>query len=253
MVVAGFACSSMQDVADISREWLRRRRRKPGPGPLVCTAGPPDKWRDRPPGILLTAWPGIVEALPSLGRDPIMVGLFDGWVRMRRCGMDVVDAVPSDDPMVCKPVDFGYDQLRELLSGKPSPVRYERPQSSLSADLLDEIDGSATQTLLKLTKSLDTDNGRDRARDAYIGWLLFGGGTRQLRSDLGSAGVDPSTADDAVDWIKSDKGRESTRVCRRLGRRLSAGEDDIDYIGMVEGTSVAPFDLRYFAFHAKPR
>lgn len=249
MIIVGFAHTSMVDVAEMSRKWLRRRRRKIGP--LLCISAEPDRWRRKPPGILLSSWLDTVLALDGLGEEPELVGIFDGWVRMQRCELDVVDAVPLDsDPMASEPLPFGYDDLAELMASDMPRPRYKRPMGTLADDMLAEVDGSVTQTLLKITNAQDTEGGRTRSRDAYVDWLLFGGSAKSLTSSLGAAGVDGAIVGESLEWLKSDKGREAVRVCRRMGRKLSAGSK-IDYAEMVHGTRVAPFDLRYLAFHAR--
>ena len=117
------------------------------------------------------------------------------------------------------------------------------PIPDLAESMFLDVDGSLTQTLLKIMSDIESSGARMKIKAGYVDWLLSGGTLKYLGT-LDEFGVPAEALDEAIGWMRSEKGKEARRVCARLGRAINNNRS-IDYTAFTRDTHVTPFDLRY--------
>ena len=242
MRAIGFANTSLLDVAE-TIEGLRESGKRIG---RVLCASRPRMWR-KPPAVLLTDRAALVRSVHKMDKRPRLVCVFDAWITMRGMGIEVVDAEPDSDPLARTRLWLSNEDIASaILNKKRGKVNELHQPPDLADTMFSDVDGSVTQMLLRLTANIESSTDRAEVKSTYVGWLLRGGGMPELLDMVDIDCVDIDALAEVAEWMKSEKGIEARKACRRLGRRL-AKSDDVDYLGLVRDTQVAPFDLRYLA------
>ena len=237
----GFACTPVLELAEIaSLKAVRRRLR----GPVLFSAKPVE-WRTPPELFITSRLPTLVRALGCAAPPPRSV-LAAGFPLMQEAGIPVADALASpDDPLMHVPVELTRKEIaKAMLSPRNAAKRVGQPD--LAGTMFADVDGSLTQTLLKLMASAESSAAKSRIKTIYVNWLLSSIGLAAALEALDQAGASEVAVSEAGAWFKTDRGREAMRLCSQVGSALRRGSD-IDYDRLVSGTQVAAFDLRYLA------
>lgn len=242
--VVGFADTSVAEVMRVAEMCNKRGRRV---GSMLFSVKP-QQW-DKPPGLFLTTRLTTLKSVLKKSRPPRRVAVFDSWLVMHGSGLHVVDADPSSsDPLIRSSKRLTKREIAKALFRMREPSL--APVPDLAKTMFTDVDGSLTQTLLKLMADVKSSSARSRIKSTYVDWLLSSGRLTDTQS-LSDAGASDSALSDALSWLRSDQGMEARRVCARLGRLIEK-QNKIDYTKLTAGTHVAPFDLRYLVAAVTP-
>ena len=175
-------------------------------------------------------------------KPPARAVLFDSWLIMHGAGVHVADAEPSsDDPLLRKNKPLTRKDIARALVKKHTTDLLSVP--GLASIMFADVDGSLTQTLLKLMADVESVAARSRIKSTYVKWLLTNGKLMDVQR-VSEVGASDKSMAEALTWLRSDQGKEARRVCLRLGKLIDKG-GKIDYMKLTSGTHIAPFDLRY--------